>query len=252
VQARIIGVDGNPLLEDLSDVLIDPDSALTAVVVAGSERSSEITLVPDPSTPGLYIGEISGFEAEGAQRLIVNLQSAYNDHFRPISRTTEIEFTRVDPLLSRARFYQTVLGAVIVVIVLRILICVISSSNPVQGSLIFLDGTSELHRFSLGVRKLCGKNRRIIKKKELAPYPQLGLRKIKIKNQRRLGRKQRRESEVDNRTDLFGVGDVASIHPGVNIKCWPAPKGKSYSVDLSPNTQTPYEDIGVIQVKYEP
>lgn len=234
----------------MSDILIDPERALTAAI-AGAD-STEVTLIPDPSTPGLYEGDIIGFDDEGPQRLVVSLQSEYNNHFRPISRTEEVQFTRADSLLSQTQFYKTVLYAIIAVIFLRIIICIISSSNPVRGRLVFFDGTSEIATYPLGVRKLCGKNKRTIKKKELATYPQLGLRKIQIKNQRRLGRKQRHESKVDNVADMFTVKDAANSHPGVSIKCWPSPKGRPYSVDLQPNALTPYGDIGVIQVKYIP
>lgn len=251
IQAKIVNADGDTLSVELNDVLVDAENALTAAI-AGAEHSTEITLLPDPSTPGLYRGEITGFEVEGVQQLIVSLQSEYNDYFRPLSRTTEVEFTRFDPLLSRAQFYKAILDAVIAVIVLRIIICIVSSSNPVRGELIFRDGTSNLCRFPLGVRKPCGKNKRVIKQKELRSFPQLGLKKIKIKNQRRLGRKQRRENEGDNGTDIFVVGDGANAHPGVNIKCWPKSKGRPYSVDVPPNTLIPYGDSGVIQVKYKP
>ena len=249
VQARIIGEDGNPLLEDLGEVLEDPANALIAGIASSTV---EITLAPNSSAPGLYTGEIRGFEGEGTQRLVVTLSSEYTNRFRPLVRSAEVQFTRIDPLLNQAQFYKTVLVAIIALVALRILVCILSSSNPVRGDLVFLDGTSQIAFYPLGVRRLCGKNKRVIKKKELRDYPQLGIRKIRIKNQRRSRDGRNREGDVDHGAEMFSVTEATSSHPGIVITCWPAPKGRSFKVELAPNRQTPFGDISVIQVKFTP
>jgi hypothetical protein len=249
IEVRIVDEDGNALPEDLNQILVNHQSALTAAV-AGYD-STQITLRPEASSPGYFTGEITEFEGEGPRRIIFSLESEYDERYRPLSRTTEVEFTRIDGVLQRGRFYQSMFWIAISLIVLRIGICFISNRNPVSGDLVFYDGMTELCTYNLGVSNLCGKNKRTISNKELALYLQLGLKKITAKNQKSLtGRKQGKQSFDDE--GMFFAESTDTGHPGITMKVWPDSADRPYTLDLAPNVQTSFGGSGGIQVKYIP
>lgn len=244
VQAMLVDFMGGQLRVLAEDVLVDAETPLYAEIE--DHPSTKVALVFNPET-GTYDGQILGFSGEGTYNLILTLQSDSKDGFRAVSTFTSSEFTRVDAFINRERFYQTLLGLLIALIVLRILICLISNINPVQGWLVIMDGSSELVRYSLGNPKMCGKNKRVIAAKELAAYPQLDLKKIEIRNLRR-SKRGRQTQEVD---PVFSPMGTSSNHPGIRVKFWTKTGGKPYLLDFQPDVQTAIGDTGLLQCKFE-
>lgn len=244
VKARLVNAAGEPITTNLEDVLEDDVTPLSAEI--DGVPSSKVNLNFNPKT-GYYEGEITGFEEDGVHHLGLTLQSEFKNGFRPVSRTVESEFSRKDSFLNRAEFYRALLVALILSIILKIVICMATSINPVRGSLVFMEGASELVRFSLANPKMCGKNLRTITAKELAKYPQLGLKKIEITNVP----KSRRRNQAPVASVLFNPGGSVNAHPGVRVKCWPSLKGRPYSVQLQPDVQSPHGQGGLVQCKFE-
>lgn len=254
VQARIVDQSGTPLLQDLNVGLSDPDEALIGWIEAGGSRSPEIKLNPISGSPGFYSGVISGWEVEGAQTLVVSLTSSYSEFYAPSSTKVEVPFYRSDSLFSRASTYYGLLIAIGLLLLGKISHCAITNNNPVLGTLTFQDGMSELIQLNLSSPKKCGKNRRVVTQKELIKCPQLGLRKIEVRNQSRIDKGRKSRSKDDVRAN-FTFGGPISSHPGVTLKCWPKPKGKPLTIDVSPNLPVPChsgEAVSTIQVKFEP
>lgn len=254
IQARIVDQSGNSLPQDLAAVLTNPDNALIGWIEAGGSKSREIKLNPVSGSPGYYSGVITGWEIEGAQTLVVSLTSSYSEFYAPSSPKVEVSFYRSDSFVNRASFYFSLLIAVGLLLLGKIFHCVITSNNPVLGTLTFQDGMTTLIQLNLSSPKKCGKNQRSIRGKELKSCPQLGFRKIEIRNQGRIngGRKGKKKDVV---MDNFTFSGSMSDHPGVTIKFWPAPKGKFFTVDVSPNLPTQCHSgdvVSTIQVKFEP
>lgn len=245
IEARI--VDENNNLLPIDEVLDSPNRALSARIVSDEETTITLTMV----SPGYYSGEVDEFDGDGINRIVVSLQSPFNERYRPLSRSVEVEFSRADNLLSNPQFYVVILIVLIVIIILRIIICVMSNNNPVRGELIFYDGTAELQRFSLHVRKMCGKNKRIISQKELASVPSLGLKKMSIKNQGRPSGRKKNQDLVDEELGMFSLQGSEEGQTGVIIKCWPTGNQRSFEMDLTPGIQASFGDVGGVQVKYE-
>jgi hypothetical protein len=243
VQAMLVDAMGEQLRSP-ANVLVNAETPLYAEIE--DHPGTKTTLVFNPEA-GTYEGQISGFTGEGSHNLILTFQSDSKDGFRAVSSIASSEFSRADTFINRERFYQALLGVLIALIVLRILICLISNVNPVQGWLVIMDGSSELVRYSLGNPKMCGKNKRTIGVKELAAYPQLDLKKIEIRNLPR-PKRDRQTQEVD---PVFSSMGSMSNHPGIKVKFWSKTGGKPYLLEFQPDVQTAIGDTGLLQCIFE-
>jgi len=237
VRVRLATRDGQPF-SSWQEVFIDDNNAITAVLSTESGQTSQvITLQPDPNAPGEYIGEIPGFEVLGPQTLTyrVNMQTVART-YRPDRQILEVPIERADGLFHAKGFYIALFWLIIASIITLIVYNILIRTNKVTGSLIFVDGSEILAEFGL----YNGTNFRVIKGKELAPYPQFSLKRMKVYN---LSKKTR-----GGKTDeLLEPGEPQ----GVRVECV-GMDGSRFTVDLYPKTPTVYSDQGVGMMIYEP
>ncbi|MBM4424659.1 MAG: VWA domain-containing protein [Chloroflexi bacterium] len=241
VEAQITDRDGKPL-DKLSDVLLNPDEALAAKVKAGEEESVLITLGCDET--GHCVGAIEGFAVEGDQRVIVELQSGSTEQYRPDAQVAEVQFRRVDPLFSRAGFYYLMLALAILTAAAVVAYNIAIRTNKVSGMLVFKDGTATIAEFNLA----SGVNWRAIGKRELAPYLQLMLKRMRVVNRGKPGGGRRRAQPEDAVTGGFFSG--GSSHPGVRVDC--VANGRRFSVDLDPDLPVTYSDETMATMEFKP
>lgn len=218
---------------------------MTAFVIAGGERSNEAMLRPDPTVPGGYAGEITGFAAEGAQQLWVQLKSGFDERYRPEDSQASVEFKRADGLFNRAITYQALLAALILAVLSAIAYNIAIRTNKVGGMLVFEDGGVTVAEFAL----YSGKNWRDIGQRELKPYPQLMLKKLRVENRRRWAQGRRRNEE----SDLLAENALMSpsSHPGVRVHCVTR-SGRAFNLELEPNLPVAYSDEAVANMIFRP
>lgn len=237
IRVRLAGRDKQPLA-NWQDVFSDDNQAISAMVASeNGEKSQIITLLPDPESPGEYIGEFSelGFVGTGTVQYQVNMQTV-TETYRPDRQLLEVPFIRADGLWQRSTTYITIFWLIIALIVVIIIYNILIRTNKVTGSLMFVDGSETLAEFGL----YNGTNFRIIRGKELNLYPQFSLKQMKVYN---IGKK-RRGSKTD---ELMVSGEPQ----GVRVECIGV-DGNSFNVDLYPKTPTIYSDSGVGMMIYEP
>jgi Mg-chelatase subunit ChlD len=243
VQARIIDEDGNPLLDTLDDVLATPNTALKAGI-RGS--SIEITLIPSPSVPGLYTGEFQDFEGEGSQRLIVNLQSEYNDHFRPLATSAETTFNRLDGPWNTSFLYLVLLVFMLLLLTIIIIRYFVVRMRPVTGTLVFqaLDGATILDEINL----YSGKNFTLVKGRRLRDRPDLDLRRLKALSVRT--KKQQDESVDDAFTGGYAPDGIGVQRVRVDFTTlYDKQRG---SIELESNMPETYSDSSAALMIYKP
>lgn len=234
VRARFVTEAGEPW-GDLTRVLADTERVLTAVITAGGETSELITLQPDPSVAGEYFGSIEGFDASGSQRLVVELQSDYSDHYRPDSRQVSVNFSRSDYLWTNPVSYYGALGVMIALISAAIVYNIVIRTNKVTGTLIFLSGDHKIAEFGLG----SGKNWAVISPRALQQYEHLGLKWLRVENIRRPAAKRRRAKDDAVLEEEIFEDTTASAVVRARGKTL---KGRKFAVDLTPDLPTTYSD----------
>ena len=236
VRVRIANRDGTPLT-GVDSVFLN-DGAITAQVLSPCEGNQcTITLVADTDKPGEYIGEFQPLDYEGDLTIqyTVHLDSVSSD-YRPDNSSVSVHFTRADGFWHRKSSYFLLLAALFVAMIVFIVYNILIRTNKVSGSLEFVDGNTTIAEFGL----YSGKNKRIIGKRELDDYPQLGLKKMIVYNIPR-----------ESRTSEDGFLDEMDNVSGIRVDCIDV-DGRKFSVDLYPEMPTPYSDIGLGMMSYKP
>jgi hypothetical protein len=245
VQAQIVDLQGQPLL-NLDEILTDAQSPLAAVATADEVQSEAITLLPDPITPGAYTGEITGFEVEGPQKIVVRLQSGVTDLYRSENTQATVEFSRSDGLFNRAATYYAILATLLLALLSVIAYNINIRTNKVAGTLVFEDAgvtVAEFHLYS-------GKNWRDIGPRELKDPRQLMLKKLHVENRRRPARGRQRRNEADALTESL-LTSAADGHPGVRVHCVDT-DGRVFRLDLEPDLPVAYRDDVAAHMVYKP
>lgn len=252
VRVQIVDRQGNPL-DNLNEVLTDAQKALTAFIEVGEERSQIVTLSPDPDVTGGYRGEIPQFDAEGSQTLVVQLQSDFDDHYRPEERRVEVNFSRADYLWTRPVSYIAGLILLILAVAAAIVYNISIRTNKVTGTLVFRDATSVIARFPLN----SGKNWAVIRPntksedgRPLRDYLQLDLKRIKIENITDPAKSRRGRSAEPEGMLMESTFDSGGKRIRVSYVC--SSIGGTKTVDLDENIPSDYSCDTVAQIVYEP
>lgn len=138
VRVRIVRPDGEPIPpDDIAKMLKSPQDAFIAKAVQGERSSQSITLSPDPTAPGEYVGKVADFDAIGTQNLVAELQGETFEQFRPEDRVIEATFTREDTWLTRSQTYIYAFYLLILFFIVKIVIGIINGRNSVTGDLNF-------------------------------------------------------------------------------------------------------------------
>lgn len=254
IRVKMTDDNGNTL-SNLDDVLLDPDDSIRAVLRytpppstqddPGMEpmevNSQSITLLPDPESPGEFIGSIPDFVYEGSQTLTLSISSeSLASGYWVYDSSVEVPFARSDCLFCRASTYYTILAMIFGAIILAIFYNLAIRTNKVSGSLLFVDGSTTIVEFGL----YSGVNFRNIKKRETNEYPQLMLKSMKVQN---IGKK-RPAAKQDGEMDASFYSDEQQ---GIRIDCISS-NGRRYSVELHPKTPSIYGEETHVQMLYEP
>lgn len=95
VEAQIITRQEEPIT-NLGEIFPNPAQALMATLSNDANEAASITLNPDPSRPGVYIGQIEAISASGQQEITVELNTPFSQEYYPDRRFTSVTFTRID------------------------------------------------------------------------------------------------------------------------------------------------------------
>ncbi len=251
VRVRLADENGNTMT-DIESVLENPTDSIKAQLIHIPEQeegaepveniSSEIvTLQPDTASPGDFVGTFENFGYEGRHTLILTIaDDAVKEGYWPYQREIRVEFTRRDCLFCRTGTYYALLGMMIAFILALIAYNIAIRTNKVQGSLVFVDGSANIATFGL----YNGTNFRTIKPRELDQYPQLALKRMKVQN---IGKKRRASRNEEQESGLMYTDEMS----GVRVDC-ASSDGRTFSVDLYPNTPMIYSDDTMAQMIYEP
>lgn len=245
VRVQILDKQGKVLEEDPAQLVTQPNSAFIARILGGPQ----ITLSPDPTSKGEYVGEFSGYETEGRGVITVELaDDIYSSRYRPSNRTDQVEFYRTDSLLHRQSFYVLLSYVLLGLIGLSVVLWGLSLRSPLKGDVVVLMGTYEITSFSLSTaRQKCCRSRKVIPARVLSKYPEIGLRKIEVRWQaRRAGKSAAMET---GGSDYFSPLAGSSAERGITVKVWPT-KGRSYQLDLANGVPVPLHGENMVYLKY--
>ncbi len=248
VVVKLTDEQGSPL--KVSDVFDDGAQALRAYIkqlvpqTGEEQKTPEIWLKPDPRDPTQLLGEFRDATFIGDQALVVeiNVQNIKEGYWAYEPRI-EIPFSRNDCLFCRSITYYVLFAIGLITFSTVVGYNIAIRTNKVSGTLVFVDGPTRIAEFSL----YNGKNFRIISKKELSPYPQLELKRIRVQNlsrHRRGARSTEREDTLP--LDASDVDEAGVRVDGVTVD------GRRFSISLPPNTPTSYSSDTVVQMIYEP
>lgn len=245
VRVRLVTRDGKPLV-DWENVFKDNERGITAFLTADGERSQIISLSPLPGAPGEFVGEIPDFGKSGPQTVTFqvnreNLQETY----RPDRAILEVRFQRQDTLWTSSSTYFFMLWMFVLFAVGLVIYNISIRTNPVTGSLEFVDGDVTLAEFNL----YNGKNFRIISK-ELRQYPQFGLKRIKAYNTEKRSRRKAGGRSLES-SEFPGSLEIQPEPQSVRLECV-SKDGRRFTVDLFPDSPVAYSDSGVGMMRYKP
>lgn len=251
VRVKITDENGD-IFSDSDSIFINPEDAIIAQLayLPEAEEGQEpeemitvgnITLQPDPSAPGEFIGQFSNSKYEGSHILTLSIASdKMEEGYWPYRREVKIEFDRADCLLCRTGTYYGILGAFIAFVLAVMAYNIAIRTNKVSGSLIFVDGSTKIIEFGL----YSGTNYRKIKKRELDGCPQLMLKGMSVKN---IGKKRRATRKNEDMVGDFYSGE----QQGIRVDCVSL-SGRKFSVDLYPKTPSIYSEETFAQMVYGP
>ncbi len=239
LSATVQLVDESGLPYDPNDALLTYAPTVLSATLSAGDQTTTFRLTRDPDTPGQYIGEATDFDPDGTHRLIVDLGLEYPG-FTPESQSAERTFSRTDGFWNRATTYYGILALIIIFILANIYRYFAIRTNPVRGSLIFLDGGNPIAEFGL----YNGKNWIVIKRKTLNTYLQLDLKQLKVYS---LG-KPKRSAQGDDALNGF----VDEGNNGVRVDYRIATSGQRHTIPvLSPHVPQPYGD-GAFSMQFVP
>ncbi len=244
VRMQITDRQGNPL-ENAEEIFIDPNQAFIATLSAGSQSSAPTFLKADPNIPGEFVAEIIGWDAVGEQTLIIESQdAAIHEQYVPDDRRVEVSFRRGDYLWTAPFFYNILTGLFVAFVLGLTIYNIAIRTNKVNGTLSFKDGTTTIAEFGL----YNGTNFKTIKAKDLSPYPQLMLKKVRAQNAGKK-KKARVASSDDNITAPIFTDSESDQNLRVTLV---TTSGRKFTVDLAPQLPTGYGDETFAQMVYEP
>lgn len=241
IRVRLLDRDGNMIAKP-EDYLASTQGAFTAHVKGGGQVSETIILQPDANEPEYFTGEIPDFAVVGGEQKIVVVMdnAAMLTDKRPYNRNIESDFIRLDDLFRTPVFWQFLLIAAIIYMIVTIIVYFAVRSNKVSGTLILEDGPAIIAEFNLA----SGKNSCKIESRQLKNYPQLGLKKIKVIN---ISRK--RMPKVDG--DFVGTSFGGDSRLGVRVFC-AAEDGRRFEIDLDPDHAINYDSATSFTMIYKP
>lgn len=241
VRVRLVTRDGNPL-SDWENVFKDDEKGIMAFLTSpDGETSQKVYLHPASDAAGEYVGEVPGLGKSGRQTVTfqVNLEELA-ENYRPDRRDLKVNFQLADVLWTNPSTYSLLLRIAVLGLIGLIIYNISIRTNPITGSLEFVDGDVTLAEFNLYNRK----NFRVISK-ELRQYPQFGLKRIKVYN---IGKRSRKKEKVS--AEFPGAFDFSEMQ-SVRAECI-SKDGRKFTVDLFPNQPVVYNESGVGMMKYKP
>ncbi len=252
VSVQLKDENGNQL--QAGDLFEQPDRALTAYIVYQPQGVSEplqtepIYLKLSPRSESEWIGEFT-LDTEGPHTLIVEVTEEANNQalehrFWFYETRLEVPFSRMDCLFCRASTYYVLLGTTMLAMIALVAYNIAIRTNKVAGSLVFVDGTETIAEFGL----YNGKNVRVLSKKELAPYPYLALKRLKIRNSRKRSRRRATPKDEVSLADWSVTYEEANTVRVEGVD----QAGYRFTFDLYPNTPTPYSNETMAQMVYQP
>lgn len=140
------------LSASISQIISDPQNAFTAwVTMIDGTTSQKITLKQDPNSPGQFIGQIPWSDTQSPATMHVQLVSGYSTGYAPDSQEVEATFSRQDlnPLY-RAGFYIFLLILLIMIALGWIIYYIWLHTNPVRGTLVLSNETTEVKTMGIG------------------------------------------------------------------------------------------------------
>ncbi|MBL0344153.1 vWA domain-containing protein [Candidatus Villigracilis affinis] len=157
ISIRLLDRDGNMLINP-EEYLKSTQDVFTAHVEGEGQTSTEIKLQPDANNPGYFTGEIVDFEVVGGEQkvIVVMDESAMLKDRRPYNREVRSDFSRLDDLFHTPAFWQFLLIAFIIWVIVSIVVYFAVRTNKVSGTLVFQDGSALLAEFNCKRQELAG------------------------------------------------------------------------------------------------